>query len=429
MKNTLSLPVTNENGSYEIRLESIGGLGANLCGKMLGELGALSLSLNSLSFSSYGSEKRGSPVKAYVRWCADDRPLRVNSPVTRPHLLGIFHGGLIGTYPVLEGVTVDTKIVLNTPLSAEEAADKYHISIGELYCLDALALAMESHSRINMVMLGALVRASGFIPPEAAETLCRDTIGKKYPALIEANLAGLRLGYENVKMAQGDRNLAPLPDAPAERYAWGYANAPIGGVNPRIGSTVSNDLTASREGYIPLFIQEKCINCGLCDTACPDMVFQFAPGTYREKNCMVNRGLDYYHCKGCLRCVEVCPTSALVPALEKDYPEKPHFLPNQHLLPDVIRYQTVGANSWITSDSFTDENAGSTSESYRRIASAEWRMIWKNKKLCMTAAMSLPHLPQSRSTITSWGIIRSRPLHRLRKIWMSWARRGFTTLP
>lgn len=63
VKNTLSLPVTNENGSYEIRLESIGGLGANLCGKMLGELGALSLSLNSLSFSSYGSEKRGSPVK------------------------------------------------------------------------------------------------------------------------------------------------------------------------------------------------------------------------------------------------------------------------------------------------------------------------------------------------------------------------------
>ena len=52
VKNTLSLPVTNENGSYEIRLESIGGLGANLCGKMLGELGALSLSLNYLSFSS-----------------------------------------------------------------------------------------------------------------------------------------------------------------------------------------------------------------------------------------------------------------------------------------------------------------------------------------------------------------------------------------
>ena len=67
MSNTSILPITNEHGYFEIRLESIGGLGANLCGKMLGELGALSLSLNSLSFSSYGSEKRGSPVKAYIR--------------------------------------------------------------------------------------------------------------------------------------------------------------------------------------------------------------------------------------------------------------------------------------------------------------------------------------------------------------------------
>ena len=64
MYTPVTLPVTNEYGYFEIRLESIGGLGANLCGKMLGELGALYLSLNSLSFSSYGSEKRGSPVKS-----------------------------------------------------------------------------------------------------------------------------------------------------------------------------------------------------------------------------------------------------------------------------------------------------------------------------------------------------------------------------
>ena len=35
---------------FEIRLESIGGLGANLCGKMLGELGALYLKLNASNF-------------------------------------------------------------------------------------------------------------------------------------------------------------------------------------------------------------------------------------------------------------------------------------------------------------------------------------------------------------------------------------------
>ena len=41
MYTPVTLPVTNEYGYFEIRLESIGGLGANLCGKMLGELGAL----------------------------------------------------------------------------------------------------------------------------------------------------------------------------------------------------------------------------------------------------------------------------------------------------------------------------------------------------------------------------------------------------
>ncbi len=163
MNKKTTLPTCNEHGYFEIRLESIGGLGANLCGKMLGELGALTLSLNSLSFSSYGSEKRGSPVKAYIRWCESEKPLRVNSPVTHPHILAIFHEGLIGTYPVLDGVSVDTKIILNTLLSPEEAAEKYHITMGELYCLDALSFAMESKSRINMVMLGAIAKASGFI--------------------------------------------------------------------------------------------------------------------------------------------------------------------------------------------------------------------------------------------------------------------------
>ena len=46
----IKLPITNENGCYEMRLESIGGLGANLCGKLLGELGAKYLGLNASAF-------------------------------------------------------------------------------------------------------------------------------------------------------------------------------------------------------------------------------------------------------------------------------------------------------------------------------------------------------------------------------------------
>lgn len=354
MKEITHLPVTNEAGCYEIRLESIGGLGANLCGKMLGELGALYLNLNALSFSSYGSEKRGSPVKAYIRWCAPSRPLRLQSPVTRPHLLGIFHEGLIGTHPVLSGVSPKTVIVLNTTLPPEEAAEKYHISTGKLYCLDALSIAIKEKSRINMVMLGAIIKASGFLPLDAAFSLCKETLGEKYPAALTANLAGIQAGFDSCTLTE-TKDVSSYDNNCEEQYFWGYDNAPIGGTNPRIGSTVSNDLSPSREGYIPLFLPEKCINCGLCDSTCPDMVFQFSPGSYKGKPGMVNNGLDYRHCKGCLRCVEVCPTHALVKALEQDYPSPPHALNNQDLLPDTIAYEKTGANSWITSDAYLDE--------------------------------------------------------------------------
>lgn len=352
----MKLPVTNENGYYEIRLESIGGLGANLCGKMLGELGAVILGFNAASFSSYGSEKRGSPVKAYIRWAAEGQEIGINSPVETPHILGLFHEALAGKLPVTAGVTEETKIVINTDASPEEMRERLRLCGGEIFCIDALHIAMEEKTRVNMVMLGAIAKASGFIPLEAAEKIAAETIGKKYPALLEANLKGLRRGYGETSSAffQEDGKYKQVPYQEAKNK-WGYENAPIGGTNIRFGSTVSNDLSASREGYIPLFLQEKCINCGLCDSTCPDMVFRFEKGEYKGKPAMVNRGLDYHHCKGCLRCVDVCPTNALVMGVEREHPAPEWFVRNKDLIVEKLEYEDAGPNSWVTSESFLTE--------------------------------------------------------------------------
>lgn len=357
------LPVTNKNGYFEIRLESIGGLGANLCGKMLGELGALYLSLNASSFSSYGSEKRGSPVKAFIRWCKKGKEIRINSPVTNPHILCIFHEGLLGKHPVLNGIGKDTIIILNTALSPQEAKEKWALPDSTLFCIDALKIAMESKSRINMVLFGAIVKACNFISLDTAKQLCSDTIGQKYPGLLNANLEGIEKGFflsaSSPSHTPSPQNADRTPKKDSffsgQQFTWGYDNAPLGGINPRAGSSVSNDLSPSREGYIPLFLPEKCIHCGLCDSTCPDMVFQFKPGEINGRACMVNTGLDYYHCKGCLRCVKVCPTGALVKALEKDYPQKPWFVPNKDLLQKHPEYEKTGPNSWVTSDSYLNE--------------------------------------------------------------------------
>ena len=51
----------------------------------------------------------------------------------------------------------------------------------------------------------------------------------------------------------------------------------------------------------------------------------------QRKPAMVNMGLDYHHCKGCLRCVDVCPTNALVAGLEREHPNKKWFVRNKSI--------------------------------------------------------------------------------------------------
>lgn len=109
MNQSFKLPLTEYKDCFEIRLESIGGLGANLCGKMLGELGALYLELNASNFSSYGSEKRGSPVKSYIRF--SKKEIRLNTPITKPDLTAIFTMKLKGKENLLAGVDENSVVL------------------------------------------------------------------------------------------------------------------------------------------------------------------------------------------------------------------------------------------------------------------------------------------------------------------------------
>src|SRR5690606_4434757 len=132
------LPKKNELGFYEIRLESIGGLGANLAGKMLAEAGVLGLGLNGSNFSSYGSEKKGTPVKSFVRFSDPDVEILDHSPIEQPHVIGVFHEALYKTVNVVSGLQPDGIVLVNTTRDFDDVRRDLKLEYGTLAIVDAL---------------------------------------------------------------------------------------------------------------------------------------------------------------------------------------------------------------------------------------------------------------------------------------------------
>lgn len=156
------LPKKNDLGFFEIRLESIGGLGANLAGKMLAEAGVLSLGLNGSNFSSYGSEKKGSPVKSFIRFCEPAVAIRDHSPIEQPHVVGVFHEALYKTIDVISGLNADGIVLVNTTRDFDDVKKDLKLEYGTLAVVDALTIAVEEKTKVNTAMLGALYRLKAF---------------------------------------------------------------------------------------------------------------------------------------------------------------------------------------------------------------------------------------------------------------------------
>ena len=327
------LPKKNHLGFYEIRLESIGGLGANLAGKMLAEAGVLGSNLNGSNFSSYGSEKKGSPVKSFVRFCDPDVEIRDHSPIEQPDVIGVFHEHLYKMIDVVSGLKADGIVLVNSTRAADDIRSDLKLQTGTLGVKDALGIAVEEKTKVNTAMLGALFRVCDFLDPEVMRNVIRKTFGKKYPHLVDSNIRTFDRGYQEVVFTQyGDSSQGEMKAFSILRTKTGYENQAIGGVTPAANS-ILKDLSGSRQGFLPAYRAEKCIHCASCDNVCPDLCFVWEAGEdKRGRKQMFLQGIDYQYCKGCLKCVEACPVEALVSLRETiGYAKKHRFEHNYGL--------------------------------------------------------------------------------------------------
>jgi pyruvate ferredoxin oxidoreductase gamma subunit len=316
--------VVDEFGFFEIRLDSIGGLGAHLAGQILGEAAVLKMGLNALHFSSYGSEKKGSPIRSFLRLAASDQEIRSCSPVERPHLVAVFHDALLKTSGGLQGLRKGGTLIISTRKSFEELR-AFGLPDGcRIYLTDALSIAIEEKSRVNTALMGAVTSASGFLDPDAVLASLTETFAKKHPAAVEPNKRTFQRGLTELELVadadpgtDGDGGDDEIPLRPGPVY--GYLTAPIGGCIIDAGNTFTKNLSSSRSGFVPVLAAEECVHCGMCDIVCPDQCFVWRREMADDGLMTVHlEGIDYHYCKGCMRCVDSCPSGALTKQPEEE---------------------------------------------------------------------------------------------------------------
>jgi pyruvate ferredoxin oxidoreductase gamma subunit len=321
------IPVVGDDGSFGIRFESIGGLGAHLAGKILAEAVVLRQGLNGAHFSSYGSEKKGTPVKSFVRICPANREVRTSSPIESPQVVAVFHEALARSIDVAAGLSANGTAIMNTRKSPEEIREALGLRSGTVMVLDALGIALEEKTRVNTAMLGAVARACPFLEADALRETIRASFANRYAHLVDANIRTFDRGYGEVRMttwpaAPGDPGRAVQRAAPA----FGYLVAPIGGAILDPGNSIVRDLSTSRQGFLPAYDSESCVHCGICDIVCPDLCFVWSDDSENEPAVRL-MGIDYHYCKGCLKCVDACPTGSLTERREQDGWAEEHRIP------------------------------------------------------------------------------------------------------
>jgi len=304
MLDSRPLPV-DRRGFTNVLFSALGGDGANMSAKLLFHIAVEELGLDGAYDAKYGSEKTGTATDVSLRLCRNGIAIRESGPTNRPHVLVIFHPELIRPLGLGRGLREDALVVCNTTESPAAIRERLGLHSGTILCVDAERIARTAGSRLNVPLTAVAAQAIGF--PMAS--LWR-AIERAWPKAREANLTAFRgiegAVTEGVFPADGRY---PLTEPLKPDGAIGYRNMLDGGaIDARYYSTAGRDNRIAGRGMVPAYNIDACIGCAICLTVCSD-----SGGLIWEHDKVT--GIDTAFCKGCMRCVEVCPATGRGQAL------------------------------------------------------------------------------------------------------------------
>jgi len=169
----------------ELRFHGRGGQGMVTAAQVLATAAILE-GKYAQAFPEFGPERRGAPVKAYLRIA--DTPIYVREPILHPDVVVVADQSLFRAENPLEGVKETTVLVVNGVYKAPV----------KTYYVDATSLAMKILGRpiVNTALIGAVVKATGIVSLESvAKALTKFFSGKLY----DLNLKLVEEAYQETK--------------------------------------------------------------------------------------------------------------------------------------------------------------------------------------------------------------------------------------
>ena len=179
------------NQIVEIRWHGRGGQGAVTSAELLAQA-AISEGSYAQAFPSFGPERRGAPVLAFVR-ISSQQPIRVRAEIKEPDVVVVLDPGLLPIVDVTSGLKASGMVIVNTRKQAEQIRQEFGID-WTLATVDATRIAREllGVPITNTTMVGALVKATGIVSLESLLEPLRHRFGR----LAERNINAMRRAYE-----------------------------------------------------------------------------------------------------------------------------------------------------------------------------------------------------------------------------------------
>jgi len=149
------------------------------------------------AFPSFGPERRGAPVMAFVR--VSDKPIRTREKIYEPDIVVVLDPTLLEIVNVAAGLKDSGVVVLNTTKSAEEIRAASGIK-GKLALVDATRIAIESMGLpiTNTTLLGAMLKATNLLPIKALEGPLQERFGR----IAGKNIRAFQRAYEETQIEE-----------------------------------------------------------------------------------------------------------------------------------------------------------------------------------------------------------------------------------